>query len=200
MNISTLVYVFIHKVTLSHQVKADKLWIQKPRWPLLTKEQQLESHFGNSNHNFSRLWGFQLPHTALRFGEVTWKLSLKGFFSRRSQNYIWCLMSKHILRHPIIFCWPNLEKVTYKYMLLSYLWVTTYPLSWLVSQATSLSRHLAKQGFDNWHKVTTMWKASWGLSHWKTHDNPITSKPHSMLSRRLSFLTSGTLSTHRARN
>ena len=97
-------------------------------------------------------------------------------------------MSKHILRHPIIFCWPNLEKVTYKYMLLSYLWVTTYPLSWLVSQATSLSRHLAKQGFDNWHKVTTMWKASWGLSHWKTHDNPITSKPHSMLSRRLSFL------------
>ena len=27
----------------------------------------------------------------------------------------------------------------------------------------------------NWHKLTTMWKASWGLSHWETHDNLTTS-------------------------
>jgi len=50
------------------------------------------------------------------------------------------------------------------------------PSSRLVSQATSLSRLLAEQGFNTWHKSTTMWKASWGLSHWETHDNPTTSK------------------------
>ena len=27
-----------------------------------------------------------------------------------------------------------------------------------------------------WHKLTTMWKASWDLSHWETHDNPTSSK------------------------
>ena len=32
--------------------------------------------------------------------------------------------------------------------------------SWLVSQATSLSEHLAEQGANTWHKSTTMWKAS----------------------------------------
>ena len=46
------------------------------------------------------------------------------------------------------------------------------PSSWLVSQATSLSQHLAKQGANTLHKTTTMWKASWNLSHWETHANP----------------------------
>jgi hypothetical protein len=48
--------------------------------------------------------------------------------------------------------------------------------SWLVSKATSLSQHLAKPRFNTNHKSTTMWKTSWGLSHWETHDNPTTSK------------------------
>jgi hypothetical protein len=39
-----------------------------------------------------------------------------------------------------------------------------------------LSRHLVEQEVDTWHKSTTMWKATWGLSHWKTHDNPMISK------------------------
>ena len=34
------------------------------------------------------------------------------------------------------------------------------PSPWLVDQATLLSRHLVKQGFDTWHKVIIMWKAS----------------------------------------
>ena len=50
------------------------------------------------------------------------------------------------------------------------------PPSWLVSKATSLSRHLAKHGFNTWHKLTTMWKTSWGLPHWSTHNNPTKSK------------------------
>ena len=50
------------------------------------------------------------------------------------------------------------------------------PSSWLVSQATSLCQHLAKQGFHTWHKLTTMCKASWGLSHQETHNSPTTSK------------------------
>ena len=50
------------------------------------------------------------------------------------------------------------------------------PSFWLVSQTTSLSKHLAKQEFVTCHKSATMWKASWGLSHWGTHDNPTTSK------------------------
>ena len=48
--------------------------------------------------------------------------------------------------------------------------------SWPVNKATSQSQHLAEQGFNTWYKSTTMWKTSWGLSHWETHDNPTTSK------------------------
>ena len=48
---------------------------------------------------------------------------------------------------------------------------TQVPSSWLDSQATSFSQHMAKQGFNTWHKSATMWKASWGLSRWATHDN-----------------------------
>ena len=50
------------------------------------------------------------------------------------------------------------------------------PSSWLVNQGASLFQHLAEHGFDTWHKSITMWKASLGLSHWETHDNPTTSK------------------------
>jgi hypothetical protein len=46
------------------------------------------------------------------------------------------------------------------------------PSSWLIAQATLLSRYLAEQGFDTRYRFTTMWKASWGLFNWETHDNP----------------------------
>ena len=44
-------------------------------------------------------------------------------------------------------------------------WLAHLSPSWLFNKATSLSQHLAKQGFNNWHKSTTMWKTSWDLSH-----------------------------------
>jgi hypothetical protein len=44
------------------------------------------------------------------------------------------------------------------------------PSSWLVSQATSLSQHLAEQGYDTWHKSTTYVTYIMGLSHWEAHD------------------------------
>ena len=55
-------------------------------------------------------------------------------------------------------------------------WLAHLSPSWLVNKATSLSQHLAEQGFNTWHKSITMWKTSWSLSHWETHDNPTTSK------------------------
>ena len=58
----------------------------------------------------------------------------------------------------------------------------TYPpLGQLVKQP-HFSCHLVEQGFHTWHKLSTMWKASWGLSRW---GNPTTSKSHSMIPRRL---------------
>jgi len=47
---------------------------------------------------------------------------------------------------------------------------------WLLTKATSLSQHVAEHGFKTRYKSTTMWKTSWGLCHWKTHDSPTTSK------------------------
>ena len=44
-------------------------------------------------------------------------------------------------------------------------WLAHLPSSWLANQANSLSCHLAEQGANTWHKSTTMWTASWGLSH-----------------------------------
>ena len=38
-----------------------------------------------------------------------------------------------------------------------------------------------------------MWKASWGQSHWETHDNPTTSKITLMISRSLYLLRNRTL-------
>ena len=52
-------------------------------------------------------------------------------------------------------------------------WLAHPPSSWLVSQAISLSHHLA-EGTNTWHESTTIWKASWGLSH--HGDNPTTSQ------------------------
>ena len=43
-------------------------------------------------------------------------------------------------------------------------------------KATSLSQHVVEQGFNTWHKSTTMWKTSWGLSHQENHDNLTTSE------------------------
>jgi hypothetical protein len=39
-------------------------------------------------------------------------------------------------------------------------WLAYLSPSWLVNKASSLSQHLAKQGFDTWHRSTSMWKTS----------------------------------------
>ena len=44
------------------------------------------------------------------------------------------------------------------------------PSSWLVNQATSLSQHLAEQGYDTWHKINNHVTYIMGLSHWEAHD------------------------------
>ena len=43
------------------------------------------------------------------------------------------------------------------------------PSYWLNNEGTSLSRHSDEQGFNTWHKMTTIWNASWGLPQWETH-------------------------------
>ena len=116
----------------------------------------------------------------MKFGEATWKILL-GLFLRRAWRYIWCLTSKCALRQPVISCWSNLEKFPIKLYALNLttgfqLRVAHVPSSWLVNHATSLSWHLIEEGFNTWHKLTTIWKATWGLSHWETHNNPTRSK------------------------
>ena len=88
----------------------------------------------------------------------------------------------------------------------SYMFSTMHPPrlahlspSWLVSIPTSLSQHLAKQGFNTWHKLTSMWKTSWDLSHWEAHDNQPHQKQHMLISQRFFLLESGTLSISQER-
>lgn len=62
------------------------------------------------------------------------------------------------------------------------------PSSLLVGQSNLLSRHLAEQGFNTWHTLTSMWKASWIY----LVENPTTiqqhHKSHKLIPRRF-FLT-----------
>ena len=67
-------------------------------------------------------------------------------------------------------------------------------------KVSSLSQHLVKQGFNTWHKLTTMWKASWGLSHQETHDKPTTSKIALDVIKEVFLLKSGILSISQGRD
>ena len=40
-------------------------------------------------------------------------------------------------------------------------WLAHLSPSWLVNKTTSLSRRVAKEEFNTWHKSTTMWMTSW---------------------------------------
>ena len=113
------------------------------------------------------------------WGGGLWKTLIRRF-SRRAWRWRWCLKSKCILRQPFIFCWLNwrtshrITRSQAHYRLQQQL--THVSPSWLLSKATSFSRHLVEHGFNTWHKLTTMRKASRGLSHRGTHDNRTTSK------------------------
>ena len=92
-------------------------------------------------------------------------------------------MMSHVKVHSLTFCYILLvEFGEFPIELYAFKLTTGFqrrhahlPSSWLVSQATSLSRHLVKQGYNTRRRLTTVWKASWGLSHWETHDNSTTS-------------------------
>ena len=67
------------------------------------------------------------------------------------------------------------------------------PSSWLVSQTTSLSQHVADQWANTWHNLTTIWKASWVY----LIEKPMQTRHHNsylMIPRRVFLLKSGTLS------
>ena len=122
---------------------------------------------------------FHLWHRNL--GRWLEKLSLESPLRRALRCISWRLTSKCILQLPIISYWLNTEDLPKNYTLSSLLWsfnntLPTYPPSWLVNKVASISQHLANQGFNIWYSSTTIWKTSWGLSHWGTHDNPTTSK------------------------
>jgi len=74
-----------------------------------------------------------------------------------------CLWHSYYISPHSIIC-PCLERLAHLHS------------SWLVSEATSFPWHLAEQGFDTWHKMTTTWKASWDLSQWENHDIPTSPK------------------------
>ena len=89
-----------------------------------------------------------------KFWEATWKLLLEG------------LEEMHVKVH---------SSITYQILL------TNFEELPICSHAyygafNKWPTHLSKQEFNVWHKLTTMWKTSWGLSHWETHDKPTTSK------------------------
>ena len=68
----------------------------------------------------------------------------------------------------------------------------------LVTQPINLLyRHLAKQGFDTWHKWTSIWMALWIYIIGQFLTTQHHQKSHSMISRRFCLLKSGTLSISR---
>ena len=122
---------------------------------------------------YSRLWCFPLSCMAPKFGEVTWK-ALIGKSPRRAWRCIWCLTSKCDLQLPIIFLLAEfgelpIELYTLKLTMGFQQQLAHLTPSWLVSKATSLSRNQVEQGFNTWHKWTTMWKTSFSLGNpWQT--------------------------------
>ena len=116
---------------------------------------------------------------ALEFGEATWKTHWKIFDKGMKMHMMYHVkVCSSTTYHILLYEYGELpiELHTLKFTLGFQQRLTHLSYSWLVSKATSLSRHLAKHGFYTWHKLTTMWKTSWSLSHWDTLDNPTTSK------------------------
>ena len=63
-----------------------------------------------------------------------------------------------------------IESNTLKLTIGSQLWLVHLSPSWLVNMNI-----LIFSTSNTCHTSTTMWKTSWGLSQWDTHDNPSTS-------------------------
>ena len=93
---------------------------------------------------------------------------------------------------------PSVELYALKLMKGFHQQLAHLPSSWLVNQACSISRHLAQQRAHTWHKSTTMWKASQGLSH--RGDNPTTSKIAFDDIKEFFLLKNGTLSISQGGN
>ena len=137
---------------------------------------------------------------------ATWKNSHWKVFEK-GMKVIWCpVKARTLITHHIVLA--ELKKLPMSLSSLGFQqWLTHLSFSWLVSKATSLSQHLAKQGLNTWYKLTTMWKTSWDLSHRETQHN-MTTQPHMIKapyalvynSRPLFLLKSGTLSISLGRN
>ena len=87
---------------------------------------------------------------------------------KKAWRYNWWLTSKCALQHPTIFLLVEFGKLLMELYALklaigSWQRLAPLPSSWLINQATSLSRHLVIQVYDISYKMTTIWKASWGL-------------------------------------
>ena len=140
--------------------------------------ESLDDHLNERSSSWSHWLEAQIPSIQgfgasnlhiwhMRYGEVTWKTHIGSFLRRAWRTlYMWCPTSKCILRQANIFCWLNLvNSHAIICPLANYMFSTMArpPIFRLVSQPSNptFPVQLAKQGFDTWHKSTTMWKASW---------------------------------------
>ena len=91
--------------------------------------------------------------------------------SRESQRHTWKSEAPNAIYE---FGESLIELYTLK-LITGFQQLVHLPSSSLVNRATT-SPHLVEQKFNIWHKSTTIWKASWSLYHWETHDKTTTSK------------------------
>ena len=109
----------------------------------------------------AKIWGGDLKSS-------DWKVSEKGMkMHMMSHVKVWSTTTYHILLAE--FRELPIELYTLKLTMGFQQQLAHLTPSWLVSKATSLSRNQAEQGFNTWHKWTTMWKTSFSLGNpWQT--------------------------------
>ena len=122
------------------------------------------------HYNVALLWNFIMSHALLIFYSQASLLNTTNLLNITCTLVATCRIlgeSKCTKWHP-----PPYE-ANYRFSNNNLL---TYPFGWSIKQPhfhdTSHNKDLAPCK----HKLTTMWKASWGLSQWETHSNPTLSK------------------------
>ena len=131
---------------------------------ILTKEAIVGVTCWKLNPMYSRLWCFQPPHMAHEIWGGDLKNSHWKLFEKGMKNIIHMMSyvkgCSSTTQHIMLVEFRNLTCPLASYM---YSTMACPPTFLLVSQPSNLTFlvHLAKHGFDTWHKLTTMWKASW---------------------------------------
>ena len=166
MNINTLGLISIHMVILCHQVKAMNGKYESLDGHPKEKEKEIVGViFWELKSIYSRLWCFQLSLVALNFGEVTWKSLTRRFLRRHEDSYD-AHVKVHSLTtyHNLLAKFGKLPTDLYALKLTKGFRQRFTPPPLSVSHSSiSFSQHLAKQEFNTTHKLTTMWKTSWGV-------------------------------------